>query len=131
MPRRIVRQRTNVATSTPNYPPKIFLVGPNQSMKNDFVKSFFSPTFQESLNFTFGGQVGLEVFPVHYQGKSYNIWDGTSNLDEHLLSWGQGSKLIITFDDDESWVDRMKNLFPQTQVKPFNPDSKLANLQVN
>jgi hypothetical protein len=110
---------------------KVFLVGPTLSGKTSFVKSFFNETMLNSyadiLNKV--GIVGLEAYPITYQGKKYNLWDASSYIDEHLSSWGKGSNLIVVFGDDESWLDKMANLYPNTPIKMYNPESKISNLQ--
>ena len=76
--------------------------------------------------------LGVNVTPVKYQGKNYGLWDANPyhdpNHDENLLLSSKGAKLIVVFAEEESWLDRMKALFPQIPVKMYNPHSKISNL---
>ena len=126
MPIRRTRRTRTVAPQV--HVPKIFLVGPSQSGKTTFVQSFIQQN--PYLEIYGNGNIGLEAYPVKYNGKSYNLWDASTHLDEHLLSWGQGSDLIIVFGQDQSWMAKMEILYPQTPIKMYNPESILSNLQI-
>lgn len=112
---------------------KILLVGPSQSEKSDFVKSFLPPSQPDNYEEPTLFSLGVNVTPIKYEGKNYGLWDANpyhdTHHDENLLLSSKGAKLIVVFADEKTWFDRMKELFPQIPVKMYNPESKLANLQ--
>lgn len=126
MPRKLSRRQISVPSSSA--PKKILLVGPSLSGKTSFVKSFFSPSLHNSI-IDSTGIVGLEAYPITYLGKKYSLWDASTEKEDHFLSWSKGASMIIVFGDDPSWIDRMKNLFPNILVKAYNSHSKIENLE--
>lgn len=127
MPRRFTRRQTTIQSSLPK---KILLVGPTLSGKTSFVKGFYHPS-QHNIIVDTTGIVGLEAYPITYEGKKYSLWDASTDSDEHFLSWSKGSSMIIVFGDDPTWVERMKNLFPNILVKSYSPHSIVENLESN
>lgn len=134
--RQISRRNTRVQGTTQgnhNSNTKILLVGPSQEEKSDFIKSFLPPDViddhQEHTLF----KLGVDITPIKFQGKTYNLWNANpnhdSNHDENLISYGKGAKMVVVFGEDSSWYERMKNLFPQISIKMYDPESKIANLQ--
>jgi hypothetical protein len=128
---RQVARRTS--TQVVSNPTKILMVGPSQNEKKNFVKSFLSHMVEDSQEHELFS-LGVEISPIEFGGKKYNLWDANpyhdSFHDENLISSGKGAKMILVFAEQEasSWFDRMKKLFPQIPVKMYNPDSKLENL---
>lgn len=127
MPRKTSRRQIS-SVPLSSAPKKILLVGPTLSGKTSFVKSFFHPS-QHNTIIDSTGVVGLEAYPITYLGKKYSIWDASTEKEDHLLSWSKGSSMIVVFGDDTTWIDRMKNLFPNTLVRAYNPHSKIENLE--
>lgn len=134
MPIRSAR-RTNFISTIQQHIPKIFLIGGSQSGKTNFVKSFYSQTEQDSLFqnnlFIKFMDLGVDPYPIKFEGKKYTLWNANISNDENLLMWGKNSDLIVVFGDDIELFHHMSNLFPQIKVKMYNPQSKIDNLEAN
>jgi hypothetical protein len=74
-------------------------------------------------------KIGLNVEPIEYQGKKYNIWTAhEKSTDENVLMWGKNSNMVVVF-GDHTWYQRCLNLFPHTKVQMFEPNSIITNLE--
>jgi len=74
-------------------------------------------------------KIGLNVEPIEYQGKKYNIWAAhEKSTDENVLMWGKNANMVVVF-GDHTWYQRCLNLFPHTKVQMFQPHSILTNLE--
>jgi hypothetical protein len=132
MPSRIRTFRKRyVAPLMPSNVPKIFLVGPNVEQISSFVNylkgedSQHDPLGQHPLF-----NVGLQLEIVKFQNKTYDLWNANSSKEEHLALWGVNSTFILLFGEDQTWYNRMKNMYPNTPIKIYNPLSIISNLEM-
>jgi hypothetical protein len=97
---------------------KILLVGPSQDEKSNFIKSFLPPDVSDNHQEHTLFKLGVDITPIKFQGKNYDLWDANpnhdSNHDENLILSSKGAKMIVVFGEDSSWYERMKSLFPAT-----------------